>query len=72
MEDKEAWTTIFQSGDKFYLWERIGDDVYEIVSRDISEITSMISRSQFGELAKKPVNRIMYIPYSDSEGQHRN
>ena len=45
MEDNEAWTTIFLSGNKFYLWERIGDEVYEIVSQDIREIAFVISQS---------------------------
>lgn len=33
MEDNEAWTTIFRSGNKFFLWERMGNKVYEIVSK---------------------------------------
>lgn len=45
MEDNEAVTAIFLSGDKFYLWERMGDEVYEIVSRDIRDIALVISQS---------------------------
>lgn len=58
MEDNEAWTTIFRSGDKFYLWERMGDVVYEIVSQDIREIAFVISQSELRELARKPLIRI--------------
>jgi hypothetical protein len=58
MEDNEAWTTIFLSGNKFYLWERMGDEVYEIVSQDIREIAFVISQSELRELARKPLLRI--------------
>jgi hypothetical protein len=58
MEDNEAWTTIFLSGNKFYLWERMGDEVYEIASQDIREIAFVISQSELRELARKPLLRI--------------
>ncbi|KAL2819470.1 hypothetical protein BJX63DRAFT_382138 [Aspergillus granulosus] len=58
MEDNEAWTTIFQSGDKFYIWERIGDEVCEIISRDIREIAFVMSQSELRELATKPLIQI--------------
>lgn len=56
MEDKEAWRTIFQSGDKFYIWVRVGDEVYEIVGfQDIREIASVISQSGLNGLNTKPL-----------------
>ncbi|KGO74288.1 hypothetical protein PITC_031390 [Penicillium italicum] len=58
MEDDQAWVTIFRSGDKFYLWERMDDEVYEIVSRDIAEIAFVISQSELRELARVPLARI--------------
>lgn len=58
MEDNKGWSTIFLSGNKFYLWERIGDEVEEIVSQDIREIAFVISQSKLRELARKPLTRI--------------
>lgn len=58
MEDDQAWATIFRSCDKFYLWERMDDEVYEIISRDIAEIASVISQSDLRELPRVPLNRI--------------
>jgi hypothetical protein len=49
MEDSDAWTTIFLTGDKFYLWEWIGDEVYKIISQDIREIALVISQSELRE-----------------------
>ncbi|KAJ5912034.1 uncharacterized protein N7473_001337 [Penicillium subrubescens] len=54
MEDNEAWTTIFLSGNKFYIWDRMDDGMIEIVSQDICEIARTISESELRELATKP------------------
>jgi hypothetical protein len=59
MEDNEAWTTIFLSGNKFYIWDRMDDGMIEIVSQDICEIARTISESELRELATKPVTRII-------------
>lgn len=58
MEDDQGYVTIFRSGHKFYLWERMDDEVYEIVSRDIAEIASVISQSQLRELARVHLPRL--------------
>ncbi|KAJ5510243.1 hypothetical protein N7453_002346 [Penicillium expansum] len=50
MEDTEASFTIFQSDGKFYLWQRMEDDLYEIGCRDICEIALKISQSKFRDL----------------------
>ncbi|CAP95690.1 hypothetical protein PCH_Pc21g07930 [Penicillium rubens Wisconsin 54-1255] len=55
MEDDDGWHTIFLSGNKFYLWGRMNDEVEEFVSQDIREIASSISQSPLRELARKPV-----------------
>lgn len=55
MEDNEAWTTVFVAGDRFYFWTRISDEVYEIVSRDIGEIASVIAQSGLRGLERKPL-----------------
>ncbi|CAI7570982.1 unnamed protein product [Penicillium glandicola] len=49
MEDNQTLFTIFESDGKFYLWQRIDDDVFEIACRDIREIACKISQSQFRE-----------------------
>lgn len=59
MEDNRALTTIFQSGDKFYLWERMEDGVDEIASRDIREIALVISQTTLRELRREPLTRIL-------------
>lgn len=59
MEDNEAWTTIFLSGNKFYIWDRMDDGIFEIVSQDICEIVRTISELELRELATKPVTRII-------------
>jgi hypothetical protein len=56
MEDDNGWHTIFRSGNKFYLWGRMNDEVEEFVSQDICEIASSIARSGLKELARKPLD----------------
>ncbi|KAF9249939.1 hypothetical protein DTO013E5_6527 [Penicillium roqueforti] len=55
MEDDYGWHTIFLSGNKFYLWGRLNDEVEEFVSQDIREITSSMSQSGLKGLARKPL-----------------
>ncbi|KAJ5377376.1 uncharacterized protein N7496_004785 [Penicillium cataractarum] len=55
MEDINGWHTIFLSGNTFYLWGRMGDEVQEFVPRDIREIASSMSQSGLQELARKPL-----------------
>lgn len=52
--DKSFPLEIFESGGKYYLWERMGDIVDELVSRDPHEITSVLSRAYAKELEKAP------------------
>lgn len=59
MEDNEALTTIFLSGDKFYIWERMDDELYEIVSRRIRDIAFVVSQSDLRELRSEPLVRIL-------------
>lgn len=58
MEDKNGRTTIFQSGNKFYLWSRMCDGVEETVFQDIHEIASVIAQSQLTQLATVPFDQI--------------
>lgn len=55
MEDNDGWHTIFLSGDKFYIWGRLGNEVEEFVSQDIREITSSMCQSGLRELARRPL-----------------
>lgn len=57
MEDDNDWVIIFRSGNKFYVWVRVGDEVDGILSQDIREIASEIARSDFRGLARKPLDR---------------
>lgn len=59
MEDNEALPTIFLSGDKFYIWERMDDELYEIVSRRIRDIAFVVSQSDLRELRSEPLVRIL-------------
>ena len=38
MEDDYGFAQIFISGNKFYLWDEMNDEIYEIFARDIHEI----------------------------------
>ncbi|OQD95800.1 hypothetical protein PENVUL_c101G07898, partial [Penicillium vulpinum] len=53
MEDDNDYETIFQSGDKFYLWDRMCDDVYGIFSRDINEVALLIAEKGLKELRRE-------------------
>ena len=56
MEDAESWTVMFQSGDKFYLWNRIDDIVEVIFSQDLDEIVAeMVRRGGLGGLQKEVI-----------------
>ncbi|OKP00318.1 hypothetical protein PENSUB_7775 [Penicillium subrubescens] len=59
MEDVQAWTTIFQAVDRFYLWDGMDDGVFEIALRDIREIYLVISQSKLRELERERVTRIL-------------
>lgn len=59
MVDVQAWTTIFQADDRFYLWDRMDDGVFEIARRDIRGICLVISQSDLRELETVPVPRIL-------------
>lgn len=59
MEDYECLTTILQSGDKFYLWERMCDGVDEIASRDKREIARIIAQSGLKELCREAVPLVL-------------
>jgi len=44
MEYEDRLTSIFTSGDKFYLWDGMNDEIHEILCRDIFEICRMLER----------------------------
>lgn len=58
MEFIEGLTTIFQSGDKFCLWERMCDGVAEITSRDIRDIVLVVAQSGLKELCMEEVSLV--------------
>ncbi|KAJ5972727.1 uncharacterized protein N7479_002645 [Penicillium vulpinum] len=62
MEDDNAYTTIFQSGDKLYLWERMCDDLYEISCRDIRELALTISDTKLRELHRELIFTVLDFP----------
>lgn len=43
MEDVDSLSVIFQSGNKFYLWERIPDVLSESKSQDLHQIAMVLS-----------------------------
>lgn len=43
MEDVDSLNVIFQSGNKFYLWERIPDVLSESKSQDLHQIAMVLS-----------------------------
>ncbi|PKY02304.1 hypothetical protein P168DRAFT_329249 [Aspergillus campestris IBT 28561] len=53
IEDTEGWHTIFNSGDKFYLWGRLGDEVEEFVEGDILVIVEAIRRDGLRGLERR-------------------
>lgn len=50
MEDNDADTLIFQSGDKFYLWNELCNGVDEIASRDIHVTAGVLSQEGLKKL----------------------
>ncbi|KAJ5188090.1 hypothetical protein N7491_004415 [Penicillium cf. griseofulvum] len=44
LEDDDASTMIFQSGDKLYIWDVLYHDVYEIASQDVNEVARVLSQ----------------------------
>jgi hypothetical protein len=59
MEDVQAGTTIFQAGDRFYLWDRMDDGVFDVALRDIWDICLVISQSKLRELEREEGTRIL-------------
>jgi hypothetical protein len=58
MEDKDAYCTIFQSGEKVYLWYQMYHDVDEIASRDIREIAHALAQGGLKHLQTGPVTQV--------------
>ncbi|KAJ5980987.1 hypothetical protein N7481_008285 [Penicillium waksmanii] len=38
LEDEEGQTQIIQSGEKFYMWDEMNDEIYEFACQDLGEI----------------------------------
>ncbi|GAD99709.1 hypothetical protein PVAR5_8433 [Paecilomyces variotii No. 5] len=55
MEHVDSLMVIFQSGDKFYLWERVSDVLAEIISQDLYDITTVIAELGLRELRRKVI-----------------
>lgn len=58
MEDDDGLTQIFLSGNKFYLWDEMNDEIYEIVSQDIREIAAVLGHGGQGGLNKRPLDQV--------------
>jgi hypothetical protein len=58
MEGKDAYYTIFQSGEKFYLWYQMYHDVDEIASRDIHETAHALAQGGLKHLQTGPVTQV--------------
>jgi hypothetical protein len=55
MEHVDSLMVIFQSGDKFYLWERVSDVLAEIISQDLYDITTVIADLGLRELRREVI-----------------
>lgn len=55
MEHMDSLMVIFQSGDKFYLWERVSDVLAEIISQDLYDITTVIAERGLRELRREVI-----------------
>lgn len=62
MEDNDADTLIFQSGDKFYLWDELCNGVDEIASRDIHETAGVLSQEGLKKLQRRRIDPIHDLP----------
>ncbi|PKY05503.1 hypothetical protein P168DRAFT_303293 [Aspergillus campestris IBT 28561] len=58
MEDDDGLTQIFLSGNKFYLWDEMNDEIYEIVTQDIREIADVLGYGGQGGLNKRPLDQV--------------
>lgn len=58
MEDNYGVTQIFTDGKKFYLWDEMNDDVYEIFARDVHEIVRTLWNGGQGALKRKPLVQV--------------
>ena len=48
---------MFKSGDRFYIWNQMDGDVWEITkSRDLNEILELMRKSQLGSLKLKKIS----------------
>ncbi|KAJ6151924.1 hypothetical protein N7497_006243 [Penicillium chrysogenum] len=61
LEDDDASMTIFQSGDKLYIWDVVCHDVYEIASQDINEVARVLSQ----EGGLKKLQKCLLDPVED-------
>lgn len=55
MEHIDFLMVIFQSGDKFYLWECVSDVLAEIISQDLYDITTVIAERGLRELRREVI-----------------
>ncbi|KAJ9211853.1 hypothetical protein DTO166G4_6505 [Paecilomyces variotii] len=55
MEHMDSLMVIFQSGDKFYLWERVSDVLAEIISQDLYDITTVIAERGLRDLRREVI-----------------
>lgn len=58
MEDDYGVTQIFLFGNRFYIWDEMNDEIYEIASRDIREIAYVLGRGGLHELNKRPIDQV--------------
>lgn len=62
MEDDDRLTQIFSSGNKFYIWDQMNDEVFEILSRDFCDIVHILWHGGLRELKRKPLVQVGRIP----------
>ena len=50
---------MFQSGSKYYLWNQIADEIWEIItSMDLVDIVTEIGKPRYGSLEIKKVHEV--------------
>jgi hypothetical protein len=63
MEDDECLRTIFQSGKKFYLWDRKPNNVYAFASQNLHEILSTMTKHGLKELHMEAVAPVLDVDH---------
>ncbi|KAJ5100720.1 hypothetical protein N7456_006772 [Penicillium angulare] len=62
MEDHNGFTTIFESGDKLYLWARLNNEVYEMKARNLRDLIVAMSEPGGEGIRMQPLAPLDYVP----------